>query len=188
MVRLELITAIEERDQDSALAMAQRPIEQVVLDGMFGEQRAHLHTFALLHGMPQVALTIFNREDFTSHYCFMGGGQQRSIMALHLAAALGDTPFCEAFMARRNGFYRTAPVLRDTSVTLANGDQLDFVRGATAIQIARSRGHHALYPVLEGADQLVRNGTGFRLDRKYGFSQHGGLANCRPGSHAVTHF
>lgn len=150
-VVLDLVTAIEEHAQDSALALAQRPIERAVLDGMFGELQAPLHIFAQLHGLSEVALAIINRADYAEGVSFLGSRGQRSITGLHLAAALGDQAFCEAFVARCGGFYVIIPVLEDITLTLANGHQLSFRTGTTAVDIARSAGHHNLWRMLEAA-------------------------------------
>lgn len=151
LVGRELVTAIEEHNQESALALARRPLERAVLNGMYGEPQAPLHTFALLHGMPEVATVILNRSDFVVPLSFIGSGQQRSILAIHLAAARGDTTFCRAFLARCSGFYARMPVLRDAAVTLSSGEELRFQSDTNPIDIARSRGHHALQDIIEEA-------------------------------------
>lgn len=149
-----LITAIETQDEEAALALASGPLDDAVLNGQHGELQGSVLHLALLNGMPEVALLLAGRADTSNFHLFMGSPEM-AISALHLAAALGNSSFCEVFIQRSGLLYARLPVLDDIRVTLSTGEVVFFRRGACPAEIAMQHGHEDLHRVISAAAEQI---------------------------------
>lgn len=147
---IELITAIETEEEETALALARGHLDTAVLNCHHGDQHASVLHLALLHGMPDVAVALLDQSDSFHFQLFMGSPQE-ALSALHLAAALGSSSFCEAFLRRSGALYAGLPVLADIQVRLSNGEEVRFYPGERPAEIAWRRGHRDLYRLISAA-------------------------------------
>lgn len=146
----DLITAMETQNEELALELARGPLDHAFLNGQHGEQRCTVLHLALLHGMPDVAVALAGRADTLSFHMFMGSPEM-ALSALHLAAALGNSSFCEVFLQRSGLLYANLPVFEDIGVRLRNGEEISFELGDRPAEIARQHGHQDLHRLISAA-------------------------------------
>lgn len=145
--------AITEGDEARALELLRQPQSLDGLNDRIGEESATLLHIALLNGLPAAALAIAENPCFTGHHALMGGPLQM-VTPIHIAAALGLRPVCEALIQRCGGGIAVDSVPRHVTLHLKSGGTLHLKSGDDAMGMASSYGHRELERFLDNAVEL----------------------------------
>lgn len=133
-VGIELVDAIENQQADWALELLQRPLDEAVLNSLYGEHQMTLLQMALLKRLPMVALALVSTASFVAADPEMGAPRP-SVTAMHIAAALGDTAVCQALHLRFGNSQLGSLVQHDFSIASC-GEELRFERHMDSLDIA----------------------------------------------------
>lgn len=131
----ELMSAILTRDEDLALELLARPIEDSKLNSLYrhNEEKYTMLHFALIYRLPRAATALVKRRDFRRTACKGHNG----VLAIHIAAALGYMDTFEAIVADVGASYVEYKVQHEVNIVLHNGEPLHLPRKATATEILR---------------------------------------------------
>lgn len=149
LVGPELLNAIENQEADLALELLGEEIDDVVLQGVFGEHHATLLQIALFKRLPAVALRLVNMLGRGTLTHFMGAAGP-AISAFHLASSLGEVAVCEALLLRLGNSEVVDPTNRNLTI-LSCGEELHFHRYLNSIEIAELNGREEAAAFLSNA-------------------------------------
>lgn len=140
-VQDELQDAIEERDQELAVELLARPVEDIFINGTYehkGQQWTLLEYALVLH-LPEVARAVAARADFRMGLCHSCGAN-----ATHLATALGIADVCRSLVRDFGANILKFKTTRQIFLESPTGEIINIPRHFSCWDLARSLKNEAL--------------------------------------------
>lgn len=155
-----LLGAIRRRDEAAALELLQLAVQTERLNERFGDEGALegmtvLH-YALLHGLPAVALAIALHPEFTMHRAKMG--RWECITPMHIAASLGLHDVCKALLQRHGVGLLADRVEHSVVFDMPGGEELVLQRGDHPLSRAQLHQHLEIERMFRAAAETVLRG------------------------------